>query len=198
MSSFYSIEELSALGFKSVGENVRLSRKASIYTPQEISIGNNVRIDDFCILSGKISIGSNIHISAYVALYGSLGIVLEDYTGISPMSVIYSAMDDFSGDYLIGPVHPQHTTNIMGGPVIIRRFSQVGSNTVVFPSIEIGEGSVIGACSLVKSNIEPWSICYGVPAVKHKERSKRMKNYIDEDTGMYIPDVEAINHIWKG
>ena len=31
--------------------------------------------------------------------------VLEDYVGISPRTTIYSAMDDFSGDYLVGPIH---------------------------------------------------------------------------------------------
>lgn len=192
MDSFYSVEELEELGLKSVGENVRLSRKTSIYSPQEISIGNNVRIDDFCILSGRITIGSNIHISAYVALYGSLGIVLEDYTGISPMSVIYSAMDDFSGKFLIGPIHPAFTTNVTGGQVIIHRFAQIGGNTVVFPSVEIGEGSVVGACSLVNHNVEPWSIYYGIPAIKHKERSRDMTRFINERSGMYIHDSEVI------
>lgn len=179
MNSFYTEEELSEIGFKFLGKDIKLSRKASVYSPDTISIGDNVRIDDFCILSGCITLGSNIHISAYVALYGAKGIVMEDYTGISPKSVVYSAMDDFSGDYLIGPIHPDHTTNVIGGPVIIRRFSQIGGSSVVFPNIEIGEGSVIGACSLVNKNVEPWSIYYGIPAIKHKERSKEMKRFFN-------------------
>ena len=67
-SSFYSQKELTSIGFKSIGTNVLISKKASFYSPEEISIGNNVRIDDFCILSGKITLGSNIHISAFCAL----------------------------------------------------------------------------------------------------------------------------------
>ena len=46
-TSFYSESELKRLGFKSVGKNVLLSRKSSIYLPEKITIGNNVRIDDF-------------------------------------------------------------------------------------------------------------------------------------------------------
>ena len=145
-TSFYSEEELSELGLKSYGVNVKISRYARIYSPHSICIGDNVRIDDFCILSGKITLGSNIHISAYVALYGTNGIILKDYSGISPKSVVYSAMDDFSGDYLVGPIHPDDTTNVTGGPVVIEKYVQVGSNTVVFPNLTIGEGSVIGAC----------------------------------------------------
>ena len=77
MSSFYSVDELNTLGLKSFGENVLISRKCSIYSPEKISIGNNVRIDDFCILSGNISLGSHIHISAYSALYGTKGIIMD-------------------------------------------------------------------------------------------------------------------------
>lgn len=174
MDSFYSEKELLEIGFKSVGQNVKLSRKASIYSPQSISIGDNVRIDDFCILSGHITIGSHIHISAYVALYGAMGIVIEDYSGISPKSVVYSAMDDFSGEYLIGPIHPAEKTNVKGGVVTIKKFAQIGSNTVVFPKLTIGEGAVIGACSLVKQDVEEWTINYGIPSIKHKERSRSL------------------------
>lgn len=70
MNSFYSQEELKKIGFLSVGKNVLISKKASIYNPGVISVGNNVRIDDFCILSGKVTIGSYSHIAAYTALYG--------------------------------------------------------------------------------------------------------------------------------
>ncbi len=48
---FYTRKELERIGFKSIGENVLISDKTSIYSPQNISIGNNVRIDDYCVLS---------------------------------------------------------------------------------------------------------------------------------------------------
>ena len=112
-TSFYSEEELSEFGFKSYGENVKISRYARIYSPHSICIGDNVRIDDFCILSGDITLGSNIHISAYVALYGTNGIILKDYSGISPKSVVYSAMDDFSGS--TAPGSPSVTVTVSFG-----------------------------------------------------------------------------------
>lgn len=178
MTSFYTRDELLAIGFKSVGERVMISRKASFYVASRMTIGNNVRIDDFCILSGNITLGNNIHISAYVALYGAMGIELEDYTGISPRSTIYSAMDDFSGDYLIGPIHPDGFTNVTGGKVTLKRFSQIGCNSVIFPNITIPEGTVIGAMSLVNRPVESWSIYAGVPAKKIKNRSKDLQNLL--------------------
>ena len=84
MNSFYNIEELNEIGFKSVGKNVQISKKTSFYSPEQISIGNNVRIDDFCILSGNIILGSFIHIAAYSGLYaGNAGILMGDFSGIS-------------------------------------------------------------------------------------------------------------------
>mgnify|MGYP002684191689 CR=1 FL=1 len=79
ITSFYNEEEIVKLGLKKYGKNVLISRKASFYSPELIQLGSNVRIDDFCILSGNISIGSYVHISAYTALYGKFGICIEDF-----------------------------------------------------------------------------------------------------------------------
>ena len=87
-------------------------------------------------------------------------------------------MDDFSGEYLIGPIHPIGTTNVTGGKVTIERFSQIGANCIVFPNITIGEGCAIGAFSLIRNNLEPWGIYFGIPAKKQKERSKTLLKYI--------------------
>jgi galactoside O-acetyltransferase len=180
MTSFYTEEELAQLGLSAYGEHVRISRYARIYCPEKISIGNNVRIDDFCILSGNIKLGSNIHISAYVALYGSMGIVLEDNTGISPRSSIFSAMDDFGGDYLIGPIHDEAKTHVTGGTVILKQFSQIGTHCVVFPNLTIGEGSVVGAMTLVNKNLDEWGIYIGQPAKLLRERKQGLLNYINK------------------
>ena len=45
--AIYTRDELQELGFSNVGENVKISKKASIYGASRISIGDNVRIDDF-------------------------------------------------------------------------------------------------------------------------------------------------------
>ena len=178
-TSFYTDEELLQIGFKSIGKGCCISRKASFYGVSSIIIGDNVRIDDFCILSGNITLGSNIHISAYVAMYGAEGIVMEDYTGISPRSTVYSAMDDFSGDYLVGPVNPEGTTHVVGGQVIIKQFAHVGTHSVVFPNLTIEEGCVIGSCSLLRHSTEPWGIYYGIPAKRMKERKMNMLRFVN-------------------
>lgn len=174
MNSFYTYEELKKMGFKELGENVLISRKASIYSPEHIKIGNNVRIDDFCILSGEIEIGNYVHIAAYVALYGKKGIIIGDFCGCSARTTIYSATDDFSGEYMISPMVPEELTNVTGGKVVLENYVQIGANTVVMPNITISEGTSIGAMSFVKKSTESWKIYAGIPCKIIKERSKKL------------------------
>lgn len=178
MDSFFSNEELKKVGFKYVGENCLISKFARFYNPESIKIGNNVRIDDFCILSGKIEIGSYVHISAFVALYGSMGIVIDDFSGLSPRTIIFSATDDFSGNYLTNPMIPAEYTNVMGGEVLIRKYVQVGANSIIMPNIIIDEGAVTGAFTFVNKNLECWNVYAGIPAKKIKNREKDLKKYI--------------------
>ncbi len=180
MGSFYTSDELAQMGFKSVGKDVKISRKASIYGIELISIGDNVRIDDFCILSGNITLGSHIHIGAYVAMYGSMGIKLEDYTGISPRTTLFSAMDDFGGDYLIGPIHSENTTHVTGGEILLKQLSQIGSGCTLFPGVTIGEGTVVGAMSLVRTSLPEWVVAAGIPARILRERKRGAINYISK------------------
>lgn len=180
MNSFYSEIELAALGLKSYGLNVLISKKCSIYAPEKIVIGNNVRIDDFSILSGNVILGNNVHISAYSALYGAKGIEFKDHSGCSARTTIYSAMDDFSGDYLIGPMNPKGTTHVTGGKVSIGEFVQLGAHCLVFPNVTIHEGAVIGALSLVTKDIPEWTIYVGIPAKKLKDRNRGLLKLIKE------------------
>lgn len=172
MTSFYSEEELSLLGLGQYGKDVRISRKASLYNPQKLRIGDHVRIDDFCILSGEITLGSYIHISAYTAVYGAQGVVMDDFSGLSPRVTLFSAMDDFSGDYLINPMVDSGFTNVQGGKIHIGKYVQIGAGSIVFPRIEIAEGSVVGALSLVNRSLPAWGIYGGIPARFLKERRK--------------------------
>jgi acetyltransferase-like isoleucine patch superfamily enzyme len=178
MSSFYTEIELEKMGFKSLGKNVLISRFAHFYSPEKITIGNNVRIDDFCIFSGIITIGSYIHISAYNAIYGKFGVEMENYSGLSPRCLIFSATDDFSGEHLIGPMVDEKYTNVSGGKVKIEKYVQLGASCVVLPNVTISEGAAVGAMSLVHRSLEPWKIYAGIPAKFLKDRSKEMLNVV--------------------
>ena len=105
--SFYTDEELSKIGFKVIGKNVLISKNTSIYGAEKISLASNIRIDDFCILSGKIEIGNHVHIGAGSYLMaGNEGICLQDFSGLSQQVCIYALSDDYSGNSLTNPTIP--------------------------------------------------------------------------------------------
>lgn len=180
MNSFYSEEELKKIGFKKIGNNVLISRHSCIYSSHKIEIGNNVRIDDFSLLSGDIKIGNNVHISAYTALYGGGKIIIDDYSGCSARCTLISASDDFSGNYMVGAIIPEEYKNVEEGIIHLEKYVQLGANTTVLPNVIIKEGAVTGAASLVNKNLAEWTINVGIPAKKIKSRSKNLMKLVKE------------------
>lgn len=173
MTSFYSDEELKNIGFKKIGVNVSLSRKASIYGADNIEIGDHVRIDDFCILSGKIKLGIYIHIAPYSALFGGVsGIEIEDFAGLSSRCVIYGDSDDYSGEAMTNPMIPNSYRHVTGGRVTLKRHVILGTGVSVLPNITVGEGTAIGSMSLVSKSLDPWGVYAGIPCKKLKDRKK--------------------------
>lgn len=175
MNSFYSPEELQEIGFKHLGENVLISRKTSIYSPQNISIGSNVRIDDFCILSGKIEMGNYIHISAYTGLFaGDVGVILKDFVTISSRNSVYAISDDYSGESMTNPMIPKEYRKVREAEVVLEKHVIVGSGSCILPGVYIGEGTAVGSMSLVNKSLDPWKIYGGVPCKVLKERKKEL------------------------
>lgn len=172
-----SREQIDAMGFARVGKNVRLSDKASYYNCVNIVIGDNVRIDDFCVLSagiGGIEIGNYIHIAVHSLLIGSGKISLHDFSGISSRVSIYSSSDDYSGASMTNPMVPEEFTNVSHADVIIGRHVIIGAGSVLLPGVSLEEGVAIGALSLVTKNCKSFGIYSGVPAKRIKERKQNL------------------------
>lgn len=171
----YSEGELNTLGFKSVGQNVKVSDRASFYNIEQISLGDNVRIDDFCVLSagsGGIEIGRNVHIAVYSSLIGAGRIVVSDYCNISSRVSIYSSSDDYSGTFMSNPTIPSEYTNVYSASVILQEHVLIGSGSIILPGITLGKGVAVGALSLVKNDMPEFVICAGQPAKIIKARKK--------------------------
>jgi acetyltransferase-like isoleucine patch superfamily enzyme len=164
---FLSHKEAENLGFKSIGKNVLISDKASIYGAQFISIDDNSRIDDFCFLSasaeGGIEIGKYVHISAYSSLVGKAKITMQDFSGVSSRVAIYSSSDDYSGAYLTNPTVPEEYKKIDSRPVTLEKHVIVGAGSIILPGVTIQYGTAIGALSLVTRICKPLSIYTGNP-----------------------------------
>lgn len=180
---FLSKTELSKRSFASLGNNVLISDKSSIYNPENIVIGSNVRIDDFCILSageGGIDIGNYVHIACYVSLIGKAKIKLGDYVGISSKSSVYSSSDDYSGSFLVGPMVPDEMKNVDHRSVSLENYSLIGAHCVILPGVVIGEGTGVGALSLVTKSLDPWGMYAGSPLKFIKKRSSTLLQFVPE------------------
>jgi galactoside O-acetyltransferase len=172
---FYEKKELHKFNFKTLGNNVLISKSAALYKTEQMSISSNSRIDDFCALSGEISIGENVHITVHCSITASLSpIVIEDFVGIAANCHIFSSMDDFLGIGLTNPTIPIEFRNVSHGPVKISKHSIIGVGSVIFPNVTVGEGCAIGSMSLVIKSIDPWGVYVGIPVSRIKDRSKNL------------------------
>lgn len=169
---------------KNWGERTN-KQKCSIYGAGNICIGNNVRIDDFCVLSGKIEIGNNVHIAVGVLLFGGNdGITIEDFVGISSRSAVYAASDDYSGMALTNPTIPDEYRNIYGGQVTFKKHSLIVTGCTVLPNVTVEEGTSVGSMSLVNKSINAWGIYIGIPCRKIRNRCMNLleleKEYLSD------------------
>lgn len=170
-----SRSDIESMGFASLGENVLISDRASFYNCSKISLGNNVRIDDFCVLSagvGGIEIGNFVHIAVYSSLIGAGKITLSDFCNISSRVSIYSSSDDYSGAAMTNPMVPDTYTNVLNADVLLGKHVIVGSGSIILPGVVISEGGAVGALSLIRDNCRAFGIYAGTPAKYIKERKR--------------------------
>lgn len=184
--AYYSEEKLSNLGFKSIGSNVKVSDKACIYNADLIEIGDNSRIDDFCIVSGKVIIGRNVHITPQCLVAGGKpGIVIGDFVALAYGVKVFAQSDDYSGETMTNSTVPKAYKNEVFKSIKVGRQSIIGANSVIMPGANIGEGNAIGANSLVTSNTQDWSIYVGSPAKKLKDRKRDLlkleRHYLESE-----------------
>ena len=174
-SEFYTEEELSLFPFKHIGYNVKIKKTAAIYFVENISIDDNVRIDDFSIIvasSNQTSISSNVHIASHCYIAASGGFTMDAFSGLAPGVCIFTGSDDYSGKKLTNPTVPKQYTGGKTAPVTLGRHVIIGTNSVILPGVSIADGSSVGAQSLVTKSLDAWGVYFGSPAKNIKNRSK--------------------------
>ncbi|MDM1706955.1 acyltransferase [Thiopseudomonas alkaliphila] len=165
--------QLNEIGFKNLGKNVKISDKASIYNADQIEIGDNSRIDDFCVISGKVIIGKYVHITPMCLIAGGkLGIIMEDFCTIAYGVKVFSQSDDYSGKTMVNSLIPEKYKHEIISSVHLKRQTIVGANSVIFPGVTLEEGCSVGAMALVNKSTQPWGIYVGNPARRVKERKQ--------------------------
>lgn len=120
--------------FKSSGYGLKIYEGVLIRYPENIEVGDNVAINDYCILNGKggIKIGNNVALAHGVKIYS------------------FDQMRPDEAEVL--------------APVKIGNDTWVGANAVITKGVTIGNHCIIGASSVVTKNISSNTIAVGIPA----------------------------------
>jgi galactoside O-acetyltransferase len=174
--TYHSESTLRSAGFRHLGRNVKIHARASIYGTENIALGDNVRIDDFAIIiaTGQVVIGAHVSIPNFSFLGARNGITLEDYVTLAPGVKIFTASDDYHGDKMTGPTLPADLTGGKAGPVVLKRHTIVGAGSVILPGCTLGEGSAVGALSLVSCDLQPWGVYAGIPVRRIEDRRREL------------------------
>ena len=69
--------------------------------------------------------------------------------------------------------------NVINKPVVFESHSIIGAGCIILPGVIIGEGSAIGALSLITKDLSPWGVYFGTPAKFIKDRKKSMLDFLD-------------------
>lgn len=148
------------------GANVIIGKTVRIRYPELIEIGDNVIIDDFTYISTALRIEGHVHIAAGCKLIGGTqsSVVIGEFSTLAPNVVLAAGSDD----YVAGIASPLVPAAFKGraqiGTIAIGRHCIVGANSTVLPDVTFADGAAVGAQSLVKADLDSWSLYAGTPA----------------------------------
>lgn len=159
--------------WKCIGKNVTIYPSAKIINSPNISLGDEVVIDDFCFLYGVgdgIEIGSFCHVTVGSILQAGGLLKMGDFSAVAHRCTVLAGTDDYHGDGFIGLKVLNKYRKTEFSPVTIGRHAHIRTGTIILPGVTIGEGCAVGAGSLVLKDLPAWTICWGSPCKAHRIR----------------------------
>ena len=128
----------------------------------------------------RIDIGSKVICSDFVHITATTSVTIGDGVLLgSRVHITDHAHGSYSGPSQDSPTTPPAERRLSEGrPVVIERNVWLGDGVVVLPGVRIGEGSIIGANSVVSKNVPPNVIAVGAPATPIKVHDKAMAAWV--------------------
>jgi acetyltransferase-like isoleucine patch superfamily enzyme len=174
------------------GRNVSFGANVVLRHPGKIRIGDDVAIDDGCVLDAKgtgnagIRIGSRVFLGRNTLLACKEGdIVLEDGVNVSYNCTIFSASLVRVGAetllaaycYLVGGGHDFDRVDVpvvhQGRPsrgITVGPAGWLGAGAIVLDGVTIGPSAIVGAHAVVTQDVPPFAIVAGAPARVVRDR----------------------------
>jgi acetyltransferase-like isoleucine patch superfamily enzyme len=158
-----------------VGDETYIGRDVELASGTLLQIGQQVSLQDRCVIVGDVTIGSYSLFSLNILISSG-----RHYHRYRPHMLIRDQDEAVLSTESGRKAHSR--------PVRIGEDCWLGVNTVVMPGVCIGRGAVVGANSVVNSDIAPYTVVAGSPA---KLIGKRLDfcppAHISWDTPAHMP-----------
>jgi acetyltransferase-like isoleucine patch superfamily enzyme len=168
------------------GRNVIFGQNVVLRHPHKIRIGNDVMVDDNCLLDAKgttnagITIGDGVFIGRNTILSCKNGdIHVDDGANIGFNCELFSASEVRVGQaallaaycYVIGgdhdfsdPSEPVLSQARTSAGVVVGAGAWLGAGAKILDGVTIGEGAIVGAGAVVRIPVPAGAIAVGIPA----------------------------------
>jgi UDP-2-acetamido-3-amino-2,3-dideoxy-glucuronate N-acetyltransferase len=147
-----------------INNDVILGKGVKIYHPELVNL-YGCRIGDYASIGAFVEIKSGVQIGTKVKIQAGVfipdGVTIEDEVFIGPHVC-------FTND--IYPRATSHTGSLKTEAdwevvtTLVKKYAAIGANATILCGITIGEGSLIGAGSVVTKDVPAWTVVAGNPA----------------------------------
>jgi chloramphenicol O-acetyltransferase type B len=165
----------------SIGEGFYAGIRVRIWGRDKIVIGKNFYIGRDSFIESDVIIGDNVIIGNKVAIVGRYD---HNYQQVGVPIRLSMAIRD--------PDYNWRGQNIL---TVVEDDVWIGYGAIILAGVKIGEGSIIGAGSIVSKDVNPYSIYAGVPAVKIKNRFDKkedLNKHLNLVNSKYKGDLENL------
>lgn len=166
-----------------VHHTAEVSRKAEI--GKGTRIWNNAQIREGCVIGEDVIIGKDV----YVDLDVRIGNRVKIQNGVSIYHGVVIEDDVFCGPHMTftNDLYPRaFVGDFELYRTIIRKGASIGAHCTIVCGHVIGEYAMIGAGSVVSSDIPNYALCYGNPAVIRGWVSRFGRKLSFNDSGIAV------------
>ena len=160
----YISNPIALLRVKEVGKRIDIRRGMDVNSPQNIYLGNDVRIGRMSRLSsyggGKIIIEDNCYICQFFSILAGGDVIIKKHTLIASYVAVVGENHSMNPEAGLG----YGKQKLVKQNVEIGEYCWIGEKVMILPGVTIGDWCIIGAGSVVNKSIPSYSIAVGNPA----------------------------------
>jgi acetyltransferase-like isoleucine patch superfamily enzyme len=139
-----------------LGKDVRIYAFVNLYGCE---IGDESRIGTFVEIQKDVKIGKRVKISSHSFICEGVSIEDDVFVGHGVMFI-----NDRFPRATTSEGTPQCADDRQLVPTVVKRGASIGTNATILCGVTIGEGSLVGAGSVVTHDIPSWTVVAGNPA----------------------------------